>query len=137
MAVTPGHAHLLAIKILHQDKFLAPRQLVPRHCASVHLPASCNRDSFTATYETCTATRVMLNKTCTRTVKTCAIPSLHPRCSLCSRGARRDSFLAKVPGPCPLLSSGNTTSPYCRAVWLHEYPPRFVILHHVRRNKKV
>ncbi len=40
--------------------------------------------------------------------KKCAIPSLH-----------RDSFLAKVPGPCPVLSSGNTTSPYCRAVIVH------------------
>ena len=39
------------------------------------------------------------------TAKTCAIPSLH-----------RDSFLAKVPGPCPDAASGNTTSPYCRAV---------------------
>jgi hypothetical protein len=44
------------------------------------------------------------------TAKTRAIPSLH-----------RDSLLAKVPGPdsyrdCPVLSSGNTTSPYCRAV---------------------
>jgi hypothetical protein len=28
----------------------------------------------------------------------------------------RDSFQAKVPGPCPVLSSGNTTSLYCRAV---------------------
>ena len=60
------------------------------------------------TYQTCTATRVMLNKICTRTAKTRAIPSLH-----------RDSFLAKVPGPCPDAASGNTTSPYCRAVRLH------------------
>jgi hypothetical protein len=30
MAVAPGHAHLHAIKILHLDKFLAPRQIVPR-----------------------------------------------------------------------------------------------------------
>jgi hypothetical protein len=37
--------------------------------------------------------------------KKCAIPSLH-----------RDNFLAKVSGPCPVLASGNTTSPYCRAV---------------------
>ena len=37
--------------------------------------------------------------------KKCAIPSLH-----------HDSFLAKVPGPCPDAASGNTTSPYCRAV---------------------
>jgi hypothetical protein len=47
----------------------------------------------------------MLNKIYTRTAKTRAIPSLH-----------RDSFLAKVPGPCPVLASGNTTSLYCRAV---------------------
>jgi len=37
--------------------------------------------------------------------KKCAIPSLH-----------RDSILAKVPGLCPVPASGNTTSPYCRAV---------------------
>ena len=37
--------------------------------------------------------------------KKCAIPSLH-----------RDNFLAKEPGLCPVLASGNTTSPYCRAV---------------------
>jgi hypothetical protein len=55
------------------------------------------------------ATRVMLNKICTWTAKTRAIPSLH-----------RDSFLAKVPGPCPVLASGNTTSPYCRAVRRHK-----------------
>ena len=29
MAVEPGHPHLPAIKILHLDKFLAPRQFVP------------------------------------------------------------------------------------------------------------
>jgi hypothetical protein len=46
-------------------------------------------------------------KICTMTCKKCAIPSLHPRCSLRSRGARRDRFLAKVPRPCPVLSSGN------------------------------
>jgi SAM-dependent methyltransferase len=33
-----------------------------------------------------------------------------------SQGLRRDSFVAKVPGSCPVLTSGNTTSPYCRAV---------------------
>ena len=40
--------------------------------------------------------------------KKCAIPSLH-----------RDSFAAKVPGPCPVLALGNTTSPYCRAVMVN------------------
>jgi hypothetical protein len=58
--------------------------------------------------KTCTATLEMLNQPCTRTAKTHAIPSLH-----------RDSFLAKVPGPCPDTASGNTISPYCRAVMWH------------------
>jgi len=38
----------------------------------------------------------MLNKTCARTAKTRAIPSLH-----------RDSFLAKVTGSCPDASTSN------------------------------
>jgi hypothetical protein len=50
MPVVPGLAHLHAIKILRLDYFLAPIKLVPRHCASAHLPASCNRDNFLATY---------------------------------------------------------------------------------------
>ena len=40
-----------------------------------------------------------------------AIPSLH-----------RDSFLAKVQGLCPVLSPGNATSLYCRAVISHNIP---------------
>ena len=87
MRAKPGLAHLHAIKILHHDKLLAPRQLVPRHCASAHLPIFRYQDRFPATYQPCTATRVMLNKICTRTAKTRAIPSLH-----------RDHFTAKVPG---------------------------------------
>jgi hypothetical protein len=105
MAITPGHAHLHAIKILHHDKFLSPRQPVPRHCASAHLLIFWYRDNLSATYQNCTATLVMLNKICARTAKTRAIPSLH-----------RDNLSAKVPGLCPVLASGNTTSLYCRAV---------------------
>jgi hypothetical protein len=74
MAVAPGHAHLLAISILHLDKFLAPRQIVPRHCTSAQLPASCNRDNFSATYQPYTATLVMLNKICTWTAKSAPYP---------------------------------------------------------------
>jgi hypothetical protein len=85
--VAPGLAHLLATKILHLDKFLAPRQLLPRHCAGAHLQASCNRDKFPATYQLCTATLVMLDRHRTMTEKTRAIPSWH-----------RDCFAAKVPG---------------------------------------
>jgi hypothetical protein len=104
----PRHPQLHLIKILYLDNFLPPRQLISRHCASAHLLTFCYRDRFSATYQPCTATRIMLNKICTLTAKTRAIPSLH-----------RDNFLAKVPGPCPVLSSGNTTSLYCRAVRWH------------------
>lgn len=86
----PGHASLPAIKILYQDKLLASIKLSSRHCASAHLQVSCNRDKFPATYQSCTATLVMLNKICTipdsyREAKTRAIPSLH-----------RDYFSAKA-----------------------------------------
>jgi hypothetical protein len=50
----------------------------------------------------------MLNQTCTWIAKTRAIPDLH-----------RENFPAKVPGPCPDATTGNTTSLYCRAVRVH------------------
>ena len=80
--------------ILYRDSLPAPIKLVPPTCGAGH-----------------GATRVMLNKICTWMAKTAPIPSLpacgsqaglHPRCSPPvggSRGARRDSFLAKVPAP--------------------------------------
>jgi hypothetical protein len=84
MVVAPGHppslryggqsAHLHAIKFLHLDKFLASRQIVPRHCASAHLPTFCNQDNLPATYQNCTATHVMLNKICTWTAKSAPYP---------------------------------------------------------------
>jgi len=107
MVLAPGHAHLHAIKILHLDKFLASRQIIPRHCASAHLSDFATETTFRPLSWPFTATAPACNKLCTWTAKTRAIPSLH-----------RDSFLAKVPGLCPVLSSGNTTSPYCRAVRL-------------------
>ncbi len=106
----PGHAQLHAIIILYGDSFSAPIKLVPRRCATARLTIFRYRDRFPATYQPCTATHVMLNKICTRTAKTRAIPSLH-----------RDSFVAKVPGPCPDASSGNATSLYCRAVIMHSH----------------
>jgi hypothetical protein len=42
IAHVPGYAHLTAIKILYRDSFLAPRQFVPRHCASARNQL-CNR----------------------------------------------------------------------------------------------
>jgi hypothetical protein len=105
MRAKPGHAHQPSIKFLHHDKFLAPRQHVPRHCTGAHLPTFCYRDNLPVTYQPCTATLAMLNKICTRTAKTRAIPSLH-----------RYNFPTKVPGLCPVLALGNTTSLYCRAV---------------------
>ena len=109
MAVTPGHAHLPAFKVLHHDKFLAPRQLVPRHCSSAHLQTFCYRDNFSATHQLCTATRVMLNKICTWTAKTRAIPSLPAgRQGLHRDPSLRSGLLAKVPVFKPMLASGNT-----------------------------
>jgi hypothetical protein len=107
MAVVPGYAHLLTIKILHLDKFLAPRQLLPRPCASAHLSTFCNRNNFSSTFQNCTTTLVMLNKIPTMPAKTRAIPSLH-----------RDNFAAKEPGLCPVLASGNVYYPNRRAVRL-------------------
>ena len=59
----------------------------------------------TASYYVCIATRVMLINVSTLTAKTRAIPSLH-----------RDSFAAKVPGPCPDAASGNGSALYPPAV---------------------
>jgi hypothetical protein len=97
MAVAPGHAHLHAIKILHHDKFLAPRQFVPRHCAGAHLHTFCNRDNFSATYQNYIATHVMLNQLCTRTAKNAPYPFYTPK-PWRRRTLHRDSFSAKVPG---------------------------------------
>jgi len=56
----------------------------------------------------------MLNKICTMAAKTRAIPFLPAG----RQGLHRDSFLAKVPGPCPVLASGN----YIPAGWLLAIP---------------
>jgi len=104
MVLIPGHAHLPAIKILHRDRFLAPRQIVSRHCASARNQL-CNRGYIRGSDQTCTATRVMLNKVCTRTAKSAP----YPPCTV-------TAFWLKYLDPARMLASGNTTSPYCRAV---------------------
>ena len=73
MVVAPGHAHLPAIKILYRDKFPAPRQFIPRHCASASNKHTAPWQ-FIGSDHTCTATRVMLNKICTRTAKSAPYP---------------------------------------------------------------
>jgi hypothetical protein len=73
MRAKSGHAHLHAIKFLYLDKFLAPRQFVPRHCASVRHQL-CNRGQIRGSDQTCTATHVMLNKICTWTAKSAPYP---------------------------------------------------------------
>ena len=77
--------------------FLLPRQICNAYTATapVLLTSFVTGDKFVAIYQHCTATLVMLIKICIWTAKTRAIPSLH-----------RDSFIAKVPGLCPLLASG-------------------------------
>jgi hypothetical protein len=103
----PDTRHYTQLRFLQGDSIQVPTNLVPRHCASVHLQTFCYRDNLSATYQLCTATPVMLTNFCTMTAKTRAIPSLH-----------RDRFVTKVPGPCPVLSSGNAYLLYCRAVSL-------------------
>ena len=98
MVVTPGYAHLHANKILHLDKFLAPRQIVPPPQAGpVPSPDFVTGDKFAAPIKIVPrhslrshgagATCVMLIKLCTRMAKSA-----------------------------PSASWRNTTSPYCRAV---------------------
>jgi hypothetical protein len=59
----------------------------------------------------CTATRVMLNKICTRMAKSAP----YPPCTVTAFWPAS----WRVPGLYPVLASGNTTSPYCRAVIVH------------------
>jgi len=84
MALKPGCAHLRAIESLHLDKFLVPRQFVPRHCTSAHLLNFYNQDNLSVTYQNCTAIAPEPNKNYTWTAKIRAIASLH-----------RDHFLAR------------------------------------------
>ena len=81
-------------------------KLVPRHCASAHLSTFCQRDRFPATYQTCTATlrSAVLNKHCTMTAKTRAIPSLHR--DNFSRGASTRT----LPGCCRRVTLTNYTA---------------------------
>ena len=67
-------------------------------------------DSLLAPIKIVPRSRQHSTKLCTMTAKTRAIPSLH-----------RDYFLAKEHRTWPALASGNTTSPYCRAVISHSY----------------
>jgi len=96
--------------------FCLRRPFVPRHCTSARLPGCCKKEKSAATYYVCTATRLMLKNFCAMTCKNHAIPSLH-----------RDSFLAKVPGPCPDATSGNATSLYCRAVSIQAEPISMIV----------
>jgi len=106
MAAEPGHAHLPAIKILHLDYFPAPRQFVPRHCASARNKALCTlttyllRSNLYPRLRSASpghgATRVMLKLNLYLDGKNCAVLSLH-----------RDNFVAEEPGLCPDASRPN------------------------------
>jgi hypothetical protein len=119
----PGLAHLHAIKFLHLDKFLAPRQLLSRHCASANLQTLCTETIYRPLIKI-VPRHAYNSQNLYPDGKKCAIPSLH-----------RDSFSAKVPGHKPALASGNSHRrilaprysdikcrnltlgpPYCRAV---------------------
>jgi hypothetical protein len=115
---------------LYRDSRL--RSAPPGHdCASAH-HQSCNRgypDSYRdrGSDQPCNATRVMFIKLCTRADRYRQAKSAPPHV-LCSCGAgspslpagrqglHRDSFLAKVSGPCPVLRRVTPTKLYRRAV---------------------
>jgi hypothetical protein len=42
VALASGYAQLLATKLLHRDRFIAPKHIVPRHCSSAR-QQFCNR----------------------------------------------------------------------------------------------
>jgi hypothetical protein len=87
-AAKPGFAHQDVSLFLHLDKFLAPRQLVPRSLRQCPFSSFLHLEKFSAIYQTCTATAPSRNKNCTRTAKSTPYLSCH-----------RDNFVAKVPGP--------------------------------------
>jgi len=105
MVSAPGFPHLHAIKIYYTlTDFLLRDNLYP-DTAPVPAPNFVTGDKLAAPIKFVPGSRQHLGKICTWTAKTRAIPYLH-----------RDKFMPKVPGHCPDASSGNTTSPYCRAV---------------------
>jgi len=104
MVVAPGHVYLPAIKILHRNKFLAPRLFVPRHCTSDRHQL-CNRGETRGFDHTCTTTRVMLTKLCTWMAKSAPYPPFPAERNLLPKNLDRWSAG---------IASGNTTSLYCR-----------------------
>jgi hypothetical protein len=91
-----------ATNILYRDSLPAPIKLVPPLLVSL---ARGRRDTRNA------------HKNLYPDGKKCAIPSLPAgRQGLHRDPSLRSGLLAKVTGPCPDAASGNTTSPYCRAV---------------------
>ena len=116
MVPAPGHPHLQAIEILHRDNFLVSRYFVPRHCASARNQL-CNRgypDSYRdrGSDHTCTPA-FDLQKRGRRDTRN-AHKTLYPWLS----GGKKCAI--------PLFweKSGNTTSPYCRAVSCKASPVR-------------
>lgn len=104
----PGCAHLHTIKILHREKFLAPKLFVPRHYTSDHLSHFCYQDNLSATYQNCTAIAPASKKICALTAKS----TPYPPCT----GIIFWPASWRVSGSCPDAASANATSLYCRAV---------------------
>ena len=71
---TRTRRHCSQVNFMYHDRFLAPIKLVPRHCASA--PTIIRYRDSLRLRQTCTATLVMLNKTCTRTAKSAPYPPL-------------------------------------------------------------
>jgi hypothetical protein len=97
MVAAPGHAPLPAIKILHRDRFPAPRQIVPRQCASARNQL-CNQGQIRGSDQICTATLVMLTKLCTWTAKSAPYPPCTPAAHPVRAGRGVTAFWLKFIG---------------------------------------
>ena len=106
----PDTAPVLPIKFRYLDRFLASRQLVPRHCASA-IYYTTIRWQLTCFLSALYRDTRIRQAICTRTPKTAPWPP----CTVTVLWLRWRG----VTGPYPDASSGNTTSPYCRAVRFH------------------
>jgi hypothetical protein len=108
MALAPGHAHLLAIKILYILTVFWLRSNLYRDTAPVLLSNFVTGDKFAAAIKLCIATRVMLNKLCTWMAKTAP----YPPCTV-------TTFWLKYLDPARCLRRVTPTKLYRRAVRWH------------------
>jgi hypothetical protein len=104
ISLYPDSAPVYAQRLYNMTNSWLRCRFVPRHCTSTHLLRSCMVTQYYS-LSSFVPRHAYRQESLYHDSKNRAIPSL-----------RRDSILAKVPGPCPALTSGNTNALYCRAV---------------------